>query len=409
MTKHALLSPSGFKALMICPAKPAMELGLPDTESEYSKEGTRAHELAAWALATGEPLGDFAGAFRPDVEMIEAVQVYVDLVRDVGKDVPMLWVEQEVPIDHITGEVGATGTADAIIYDPETGELTVIDLKYGRGVEVSAVGNPQLMLYALGAMKLHGITPKHVTVIISQPRVSHTASFDSISADALVEWGYGTAQDAARKAMIHLESYNQYGISPSEFCNPHEDACRFCKAKATCPALAATVSTALGAEFTDLTTADKVEQEQIVRRSVGDVSGLGAKMDAVPLVELWCKAIRAKVESALLDGQPIEGYKLVAGRKGARAWLDADEAEKALKAMRLKKDEMYDLKLISPTTAEKVLGAQPKRWAKVQALIGQGEGKPSVAPVQDKRPALQVKPLESEFEAIPAQAVDDLI
>jgi hypothetical protein len=174
------------------------------------------------------------------------------------------------------------------------------------------------------------------------------------------------------------------------------------------------VSKVLAREFTDLTTADEPQREAIVDASVkvAETTGeLGTKMDAVPLVEMWCKAIRGRVEKHLLEGKAVAGYKLVPGRKGARAWSDETEVEKTFKGMRLKKEQMYDFKVISPTTAEKLLKATPKRWAKVQTLISQGEGKPSVAPLSDKRQALQIQPLESEFTPIteaPATA-DDLV
>ena len=128
-------------------------------------------------------------------------------------------------------------------------------------------------------------------------------------------------------------------------------------------------------------------------------------MAAVDLVEQWCKAVRAEVESRLLQGQEVPGYKLVQGKRGARAWTSAEEAEAILKSMRLKQDEMYDLKLISPTTAEKVLKESPKRWNRIAPLISQSEGKPSVAPESDKRPALVLGAVEDDFE----QVTDDLV
>lgn len=415
--KHAIYSPSGFKALMLCPAKPAMERGLPDESSEYADEGTAAHELAATALTHGKNAADYIGqgiqvgdvAWYVTEEMAEAVQVYLNTVRDYLGD-GTLFVEQSLPIGHITGEEGAEGTGDAIIL--RGNEIIVIDLKYGKGVEVEAEMNPQLMLYGLGALEKFDIVGdiERVRMVISQPRVSWAPSEFDMPAAALVQWGLDTAGPAANLAMQIYEFSEQVDQAITlDNCNPHEDACRFCKAKPNCPALARTVSNALEAEFTDLTTADEVEREQIIDTSVKALAEdqLGAKMDAVPLVELWCKAIRARVEKQLLDGAPVAGYKLVQGKKGNRAWLDAVDAEAKLKAMRLKKDEMYDLKLISPTTAEKVLKDSPKRWNKVKLLIGQSEGKPSVAPVSDKRSALEIKPVEAEFAAI--ESAEDLV
>lgn len=433
MTKHAVLSPSGFKALMLCPGKPAMEMGLPDESSEYADQGTAAHFLGSTCLEekadadfyadlkilvsedyTGwdadKPDGATGRTFKVDEEMVEAVQVYVDTVRAYQGHDGELFTEMSLPIDHITGEEGAEGTSDTVICRGT--ELVVIDLKYGKGVEVSAEDNPQLKLYALGALKWFDITGDFETVrmVISQPRVTRAPSEDVMDVADLVAWGEGQAMLASAKATIQLHNVRDgVGVDPASL-TPAEDACRFCKAKATCPKLEATVKAALDAEFTDLTTADALGKEEIIKTLVAEVPVdlLGAKMDAVALIEDWCKAIRGRVEQQLLAGNAVAGYKLVQGKQGNRAWADADDAEKLMKSMRLKKDEMYDLKLISPTTAEKILKDSPKRWKKVQPLITRSDGKPSVAPVSDKRAALEIKPVESEFSAI-VESIDETI
>lgn len=443
MPKHALFSPSGFKALMLCPAKPAMEQGRADEASEYADEGTAAHYLAAECLRgpmTPE-IGDVIAVhpegecdwldgipnnrhpesryFTVTADFAAHVQSYVDLVRSriemyrqLGAQEVELYVEQSVPIGHITGEDEAEGTADAVIVAVFADRVVVevIDLKFGRGVEVSAEDNPQLKLYALGAIEklcmVYDFT--HASMLICQPRAGGTSEAQC-TVDELQAWAREVATPAAHRAAGIL-----FGGEPMD-CRPHEDACRFCRAKGDCQALANTVQTAMQREFTDLTTADELERDAIVETSIATAEAagdLGAKMDAVPLVEMWCKAIRARVEKQLLEGKPVAGYKLVEGKRGARQWADDIEAEKKLKGMRLKKEQMYDFKLISPTSAEKLLKATPKRWKALQALITQNDGKASVAPISDKRPALQVKPLESEFtpitETSPATA-DDLV
>jgi hypothetical protein len=431
--KHAILSPSGFKALMLCPAKPAMERDLPDASSDYADEGTAAHFLASYCLdvpadphdyigqqivvnAEGARFDEAADAPRGDdtwwtvdAEMADAVQAYIDAVHDYQGNGDLL-VEQSLPIAHITGEEGAEGTGDAVILRGD--EIIVIDLKFGRGVEVSAVDNPQLMLYGLGALEKFALTGDYqrVRMVISQPRITPAPSEFVMVVPALVEWGLVHAGSAAKAAMDLYTFADQVDDNVAQFAKPHPEACRFCKAKGTCTALADSVQSALQAEFTDLTTKDAIAQEQVVKQLVGDVpeENLGAKMDAVELVEMWCKAIRARCESLLLAGRPVAGYKLVPGKRGNRAWSDAQLAEKQLKAFRLKREQMYDLTLISPTTAEKLLKGTPKRWVKVQPLIKQAEGKPSVAPVSDSRPALELKPIESEFEPI-AETAEDLV
>jgi hypothetical protein len=434
--KHAIFSPSGFKALMLCPAKPAMERGLPDTSSDYADEGTAAHFLAAFSLNTDTPASDLIGhrvsvhpdgrtfghppacelppdegqnVFVVDADMADAVQVYINTVRDYQGDGELL-VEQSLPIAHITGEADAEGTGDAVILRDD--EIIVIDLKFGRGVEVTAENNPQLMLYGLGALEKYGLLGdfKRVRMVISQPRITSAPSEFVLDVPELGQWAAQLSM-AAKKATDLYTFAEQVDDNVAQFATPHPEACRFCKAKGTCPALADGVQAAVGAEFTDLTTKDAIAQESIVKQLVSTVpqDNLGAKMDAVELVEMWCKAIRARCESTLLAGGAVAGYKLVPGKKGARAWADAVEAEKQLKAFRLKREQMFEMTVISPTTAEKLLKPTPKRWAKLQPLIKQGDGKPSVAPVSDPRAAFEVKPIESEFSAIADESAEDLV
>ena len=118
---------------------------------------------------------------------------------------------------------------------------------------------------------------------------------------------------------------------------------------------------------------------------------LAYAMGKCDLMEGWIKAIRAEAERRLLEGSTVAGFKLVQGKRGNRAWANKDEAEAMLKLMRVPHDRMYDYSVVSPTTADKlakegVIG--PRQWPRVQALITQADGKPSVAPESDKRPAL---------------------
>jgi hypothetical protein len=181
--------------------------------------------------------------------------------------------------------------------------------------------------------------------------------------------------------------------------NPGDKQCKFCKAKATCPALTKHVLATVADDFVDIERPVAPQLAGIAEREV-DNNLLGNLLGAVDLVEGWCKAIRAKAESELFSGRQVPGFKLVEGRRGARQWANAEEAEAALKNMRLKVKEMYDLKLISPTTAEKLHKAGkigPRQWPKLQDFITQAEGKPSVAPESDKRPALVMTAVEDEF------------
>lgn len=391
---------------MTCPGSLKLEAGIPDRSSKFADEGTAAHELASWCLENGQDASAYTGRmidvgdrkFEVDEDMAKHVQTYVDIVRSLGGE---LMVEQRVDISRMIGQPDTFGTSDAIIVLGT--ELIVCDLKFGRGVKVDAEGNKQLQMYALGSYDMVSLAYDIETVrmMIVQPRVGNVSEW-TITVDQLKDFA-AEATVAARHAVHQFEGKAEPMLVPSEY------GCRFCKAKATCPALAAEVwktvsfGVATADDFSDLT-----DMNFPVMSAVPEAS-LAAAMSKVDLVEQWCKAVRAEVESRLVEGEPVEGYKLVQGRKGARAWVSKDEAEVVLSSLRLKKEQMYDMTVISPTTAEKLFKAGdigPRQWPKVQALITQAEGKPSVAPADDKRPAISVAVSSEDFSVVTDDASD---
>lgn len=407
---HSKWSASGFEQCMLCPGSHVLQMGAPRTSSKYADWGTDAHDLAAECLEQGKNASDHLGRVMPlgnvvDDEMVECVQTYIDYVRDVAGDDGHVVVETRVNYSSYLDvpEDEAWGTADAIVFKGD--ELIVVDLKTGMGVEVSAEKNPQMSLYALGALQAYqGLVADfdRVRMAIVQPRIKRAPSEWDCSVEELEAWGRSTARSAVASCMLAAQTRVDEAWQET-FLRPGEKQCKFCKAKATCPALRNEVAVTI----TNVSPApaspeefDGLEIVDAIPVSTADAEWLAAALAKVDLIEDWCKAVRAEAERRLLAGELVPGWKLVQGKKGARQWQDAKVAEETLKAMRVKLEDMYELKLISPTTAEKLHKAGtigPRQWSRLQDLIVQNEGKPHVAPESDSRPALVVTPVVEEF------------
>ncbi|HHW4673662.1 DUF2800 domain-containing protein [Xylella fastidiosa] len=396
MSQHAMLSPSSAHRWLHCPASVPLTRTCKDDASPFADEGTVAHTVAAEALRSRSDASAYVGerheingrTWEVTAEMAASVQEYVDYVRAIAG---VRLVEQPLHIASITGEQGAQGTADAVILSGD--ELVIVDLKYGKGVKVFAEGNEQLQLYALAALSEFGWVEafQQVRLVIVQPRLGHSDEWVRTlpEMDAFEQ----RVKRSAARCMEAIRHYSPTGALPAEYFGPAEKPCRFCKVKATCPALATHVLTTVADDFVDLTQPVAPQLSHAALRTF-DNTTLASLFGATELIDSWCKAVRAKAATELLSGQPVPGYKLVQGRQGPRRWVDETAAEDALIQMRIGVAHLHDVSLISPTSAEKLHQAGvigERQWTQLQPLIHRTTGAPVVVPTSDQRPPLALQ------------------
>lgn len=343
---------------------------MPDTSSAAADEGTAAHELGAWCLETGgnarDRLGDMIRVgddfWEVTAEMADYVQMYVDCVRAEPGE---LMVEQRLEIGFLTGEEGATGTADVIRIDGRT--LRLKDLKYGY--TFVPADSDQLKMYGAAALRqfsmLYDIDTVELQII--QPRINSFPKVE-VSVTDLKEWEAETMA-IARRILAGPEGLEAV---------PGDKQCKFCRAKGACPALKEkALSVVRLDDFTDLT----ARVSLLTNAQLADIA------PHLEMIHDWCNGVRAEMDRRILSGQEIEGWKVVQGKKGNRAWADETAAQAALEASG---KDAFVKKVISPSQAEKLFKDAPEVWAQLQQMVTQSPGRPAVVPVTDKRPALSI-------------------
>ncbi len=372
---HAVLSPSSAHRWMACAAAPAMESKMPESTSVYAAEGTKAHAIAAGLL---DPANEMESITVMMMDLtdddLKAIQDYVEFVDEETKG-GIREIERSTDISKSTGEVGAKGTIDCAALVGNT--LKIIDLKFGMGVKVDAIENPQLMLYALGAIDEFGLYDeiKSVELIIHQPRLNHVSRWAISLSD--LEAFKEKALGCAKRCFEVMDK----DLIDSSYFGPCEKACRFCRAKAFCPALKNAVVNVLETQEAKPMSVRPVESF--------DNATLAYALTHLEMIEGWCKSVRETANERLNRGEDIPGFKLVAGRKGVRKWTNEETAASILES--LVGEKAFTKKVITPTQADKLRKAKAidaESWPELADLITQTDGAPCCVPATDPRPAL---------------------
>ena len=266
--------------------------------------------------------------------------------------------------------------------------LHVCDLKFGKGEPVSAEENPQLAIYAGAALAAFDFLGeiREVCMHIVQPRLN-SISVWRVSVDELMTFLAYVTRAGARCLRL-LDEYPDPDTVPAGYFDPCAKACRFCRHRGKCAALA---KYALSVAGLDLPAPLKASL---------DVQQLAYILDRIGLIKSWMGEVEAAAHAALMEGREVPGYKLVEGRAGSRKWTDESKAEKLLKAWKVPADFRYVKSLISPTQAEKLLKLKTltdEQWTELCGYVSREPGKPTVVPASDKRPAISCRPAAEDF------------
>ena len=389
MSSHALLSPSSAHRWMNCPLAPRLEATLPEKPSEYAREGTVAHsvcEITAKKKFKKVKAAEYNRVIKKlktdavwDDEMLHTAETYVEHLTERAMEFanePYIAFEVKVDISDYVPE--AFGRCDCVMFGGDT--LIITDYKHGKGVPVSPDENPQLMLYALGALKLYkplfGVALKKVAVYIDQPRIGAYDGW-TCTVDELLAWG----ESVKPKAQMAFMGFGEYHAG---------DWCRFCRANGICKAQAEQQIRA----FDDFSAAVGNPTALLSPSEMGEVLKRGETLVS------WYETVREKALESLLNGEKIPGYKVVEGRS-TRCWTDQDKALDKLQESGVDRAVIYDSVPKTLAQLEKLLGT-----VRFKELVGEfvtkPQGKPTLALETDSRK--EFNSAAADFAGVAAQS-----
>ena len=369
---HAILSASASSRWLRCTPSARLERKFPDASSPYALEGSRAHERAEYFLNRFLKTGDSNVLIREDVEMNDAVQIYVNIcvekINEARTASPDAQIKVEQRLDFSRWVPEGFGTGDMVMVSDKYFEI--VDLKYGKGVPVSAINNSQMRLYALGMYEAFGYLygADEVRVTIVQPRLD-SVSTETISVDDLLTWG----EEVKKKAKIAF-------AGKGEFCAGNH--CRFCKARNICRA---------HAEYELKNVKEDLQTAELEDFEISDIL-LRAKN-----IKTWLDGLESYALGKALDGYDWPGMKLVEGRSNRKITDDTIAANNLMNAG-FGADEIYKPRALrSITDLEKLCGK--KMFSELMSgVIEKPPGKPTLVSADDKRQAIELRNVKNDFD-----------
>ena len=365
---HARFSPSKLSRILACPGSVAKAEALPPGKSSAAAdEGTLLHDFTAKSLMDRQQLFMVPKEHRGAVE---DCCDYFDIV--VGSCTsPMIYIEHKVVVCD-----NCWGTADVIIIDGASGQVHVIDWKFGRGVPVYADHNEQLMAYGAGALITfgHADAKWDVTLHVHQPRIDNSTKWVT-TASYLVSW----VNQVCLPTFHGIEANRPMPLVPDP-----EKQCRWCTAKMNCEAYIALVEDKAVDVFAAYAEKDVTTEDRLV-----------ALYRSFKALDVAMKAISDHLMSRALSGQCPTGLKLVRG-KSSRPWVDEKAAAAWLLNHGYEVDDVYVSKLVTPAAAEK-LSSKLKKNEEFTSLYNKAPGNPALVDESDKREPLHLDNNASEI------------
>ena len=372
--RHALLSASSAHRWLACAPSARLEEQFPDSESNHAKEGTLAHEICELKVSQKFIKKQSAATFKKKLKKLQENELYqkemegyteeyldyISAIVHSFDQTPYIAIEKQVDYSHVAPE--GFGTCDCIIIGEDT--MHIVDFKYGKGVHVSAGGNPQLKLYAAGALKAYGMLYpiKRVVMHIVQPRIDNNSQEELLVGDIEI-W-------TKQIKPLAQQAYNGEG----EY-KPNDETCRFCRARNTCRARA-----------------DKnleLAKEEFKMPPILSNDEVGEILKKARDIKQWVADLEEWTLKELLKGGTVTGWKAVEGRS-VRTFADQEKAFEILIGSGVDEALLYERKALTLTGVEKLIGKKEFN----ELLAGQvvkPQGKPTLAPQEDKREAITLK------------------
>lgn len=385
---HSKLSPSGAGRWLPCPGSVALSEQAPpereQTGPNAADEGTAAHKLLELCLthkvkkAPMQWEGEDVEGYEVTEEMAAAVEVATDYIRGIPNTVDML-VELLLPIPELNTP-GNPGQGHVDVAVLTTDALYVIDYKHGQGVPVEAKANEQLRLYTHGVIRHLNTSkikiPSKIVNVIIQPRCPHP--------DGRIREDILTLKEL-KEFMTTVSCVVKDIVAGSGVLNPGEKHCRWCPAKAICPALAKRVIESAQQDFGDFINPE-VDVQPVPAGPLTPAQ-LSVAMDRIDLIKMWVKSVEETVFALLDDGKDVPNYKLVEGRSN-RKWRSEEDAMRWFNDNKYNIDKYAPRSLVGIGAAEKILPPYAREET-MKLLTVKGEGKPTVAVLSDPRPAIR--------------------